>query len=374
MTMKITAAVVKEKGGQFVLEEVELDQPKAQEVLVRVVATGVCHTDLVVRDQELPSPLPAVLGHEGSGIVEAIGSGVHGLDVGDHVVMTFGFCGECPNCHQGLPTYCYNWSAHNFGGSRADGSHRIHYHDHPDTHDGFFSQSSFATFAIAHQNNAIKVTKEVPLEILGPLGCGIQTGAGAILNSLKVATGASVAIFGTGAVGLSAVMAARVAGATTIVAIDINDERLKLASELGATHTFNSKRVDVVEEIQKFTGLGTDFSFDTTGRPEVIRTAVNSLKIHGTCGIVGVTPPDEELSFGPGDIMSMGRNIKGILEGDSVPSVFIPRLIELYQQGRFPFDKLVKFYEFDQINQAASDSENGITVKPILRIARNSLT
>ncbi|MGI4734517.1 MAG: NAD(P)-dependent alcohol dehydrogenase, partial [Janthinobacterium lividum] len=259
---------------------------------------------------------------------------------------------------------------HNFAGSRPDGSHRIHQHETPDLHDSFFSQSSFATYAVAHENNTIKVPKDVPLELLGPLGCGIQTGAGAVLNSLNVPAGASIAIFGTGAVGLSAIMASGVAEATTIIAVDINDERLKLAKELGATHTINSKTGNVVEEIQKITGKGTHFTFDTTGRPEIIRTAVQSLRTHGVCGMVGVTAPDKELLFGPNDIMVAGRTLKGILQGDSVPSIFIPRLIALYKKGQFPFDKLVKFYEFDQINQAAEDSEKGITIKPILRIGK----
>lgn len=368
--MKITAAVVKEKGGSFLLEEMELDQPQPQEVLVRIVATGICHTDMVIRNQQMPAPLPMVLGHEGAGVVEAIGNEVTEVAVGDHVVLTFGYCGKCSSCREGFPTYCEHMLEHNFAGSRPDGSHRIHQHSTPDLHDSFFSQSSFATYAIAHENNTIKVPKDVPLELLGPLGCGIQTGAGAILNSLNVPSGATIAVFGTGAVGLSAIMASRVAGATTIIAVDINDERLALAKELGATHSINSKTGNVVEQIQQLTGPGTHFAFDTTGRPEIIRTAVQGLRTHGVCGLVGVTAPDKELSFGPNDIMVAGRTVKGILQGDSVPSIFIPRLIALYQQGQFPFDKLVKFYEFDQINQAAEDSEKGVTIKPILRIGK----
>lgn len=368
--MEITAAIVKEKGGPFVLEQVELDAPRANEVLVKIVATGMCHTDMAIRDQQMPSPLPQVLGHEGAGIVAAVGSEVSEVAVGDHVVLTFGFCGHCPNCRQGAPTYCYQAAAYNFGGSRPDGSH-MHHQPGVDLHDNFFAQSSFGTYAIAHENNTIKVTKDVPLELLGPLGCGIQTGAGAILNSLAVPVGTSIAIFGTGAVGLSAVMAAHVAGCTTIIAVDINPGRLEFAKELGATHAINSQQEDAVAQIQALTGgRGVHFSFDTTGRPEVIRNAVRALALKGTCGLVGITAPDKELAFGPGDIMPVGRTIKGIVEGDSVPSVFIPHLIELYQQGRFPFDKLVKFYDFDQINQAAEDSEKGVTIKPILRIAR----
>jgi aryl-alcohol dehydrogenase len=366
--MKITAAVVKEKSGRFLLEEAELDPPRSQEVLVRIVATGICHTDMVVRNQQMPTPLPIVLGHEGAGIVEAVGDEVTEVAVGDHVVLTFGYCGKCSSCRQGLPSYCEHQMECNFGGSRIDGSHRVHQESSPDLHDSFFSQSSFATHAIAHENNTVKVPRDVPLELLGPLGCGIQTGAGAVLNSLNVPAGASIAIFGTGAVGLAAIMASRVAGATTIIAVDINDERLALARELGATHSLNSRQGGLVEQIQQLTDGGTDFAFDTTGRPDVVRAAVQALRTHGVCGLVGVTAPDKELSFGPNDIMVMGRTVKGILQGDSVPSIFIPRMIALYQQGQFPFDRLVKFYDFDQINQAAEDAERGTTIKPVLRI------
>ena len=368
--MNITAAVVREKGGQFLLEDAELDLPGSQEVLVRIVATGICHTDIVVRDQQMPTPLPIVLGHEGAGVVEAVGNAVTEVAVGDHVVLTFGFCGKCSSCRQGLPSYCEHQMEYNFAGSRIDGSHRIHQEGTPDLHDSFFSQSSFGTYAIAHENNTVKVSKDVPLELLGPLGCGIQTGAGAVLNSLTVPAGASIAIFGSGAVGLAAIMASRVAGATTIIAVDINDERLALARELGATHAINSRQGNLVDQIQAIVDGGTDFCFDTTGRPDVIRAAVQSLRTHGVCGLVGVTAPDRQLSFGPNDIMVMGRTVKGILQGDSVPSIFIPRLVDLFRQGLFPFDRLVKFYEFDQINQAAEDSERGATIKPVLRIGK----
>ena len=289
--MNITAAVVEAQESPFKLEQVELDPPQPREELVRIVATAMCHTDIAVRDQQVAAPLPMVLGHEGAGVVEAVGSEVAELAVGDHVVLTFGYCGHCPNCRQGLPSYCYHMPTHNFAGHRPDGSHRLHQPGAAETHDNFLSQSSFAIYAVAHQNNVIKVPKDVPLELLGPLGCGIQTGAGAVLNSLNVSTGASIAIFGTGAVSLSAVMTARVARATTIIAVDINEERLQLARELGATHTLNFKVSNPVGEIQQLAGAGADFTFDTTGRPDVLRTAVQALRVHGVCGTVGPRRP-----------------------------------------------------------------------------------
>jgi aryl-alcohol dehydrogenase len=213
-------------------------------VLVRVVATGVCHTDIIIRDQYYPSPLPAVLGHEGSGVVEAVGSDVAGVAVGDHVVMSFMSCGTCRPCQSGHPGHCGSFFELNFGGGRADGSSAsCDAHGHA-LHDHFFGQSSFGTYAIAHERNVVKVDKDAPLELLGPLGCGIQTGAGAVLSALAVKPGSSFAAFGSGAVGLSAVMAARVAGATTIIAVDVTPSRLALALELGATHAVNSREVD----------------------------------------------------------------------------------------------------------------------------------
>ncbi|MGH9718958.1 MAG: NAD(P)-dependent alcohol dehydrogenase, partial [Bryobacteraceae bacterium] len=235
-------------------------------------------------------------------------------------------------------------------------------------HDHFFGQSSFGTYALANERNAVKVPRNAPLEILGPLGCGIQTGAGAVMNALKVRPGSSFVAFGAGAVGLSAVMAARIAGATTIIAADVVPARLETAKKLGATHVVNSKETDPVEAIREITGGGVDFSLEATGRPAVLRQAIDALAALGTCGIVGAAPLGAEASFDINNVMLPGKRIRGILEGESVPDLFIPQLVELHAQGRFPFDKLVKFYSLDQINQAAEDSEKGGTIKPVIRM------
>jgi aryl-alcohol dehydrogenase len=297
----VTVAVVREKGARFRIERASIDPPRPDDVILRVVATGVCHTDMLVRDQDYPVPLPAVLGHDG---------------------------------------------------------HTLHGH--------FFGQSSFSSFAVASERNVVKVTKEVPIELLGPLGCGIQTGAGAVFNALKVWPGARLAVFGAGAVGLSAVMAARVAGASMIIAVDVAPKRLELALELGATHVINSREADPVATIRELAPGGADFSIESSGRPAVLRQAVDALGKRGTCGVVGALPIGSEVSFDINHIMVGERSILGIIEGNCVPQVFIPELIELYRQGRFPFDKLVKFYPFDQINEAVQDSESGVTLKPIL--------
>ena len=366
-TREIKAAVVRQKGGPFQIETLRLEDPRPDEVLVRIVATGMCHTDMVARDQLYTVPMPVVLGHEGAGTVEQVGSSVKKLTPGDHVVLTYMWCGHCKPCLNANLTYCANFYALNFGGAREDGSTATH-DKQGAVRDHFFGQSSFGTFALSHERNVVKVPANAPLELLGPLGCGIQTGAGAVMNGLKVRPGSSFATFGGGAVGLSAVMAARVAGATTIIAADVVPSRLALAKELGATHTVNSRDTDPVEAVRKITGGGADFTLESSGRPAVLRQAIDALAICGSCGIVGAPALGTEASFDVNGVMTTGKRIIGIIEGDSVPDLFIPSLVELYQQGRFPFDKLIKFYTLDQINQAAEDSEKGVTIKPIVRL------
>lgn len=344
----------------------ELDEPRADEVLVRIVGVGVCHTDLKARNQTRPVPLPAVLGHEGAGIVEYVGRQVTKVKPGDHVVLSYNFCGICSNCQQGKAAYCQRVIACNFGGTRLDGSTTLRQQGEI-IHGAFFNQSSFATYALASERNVVKVRRDAPLEILGPLGCGIQTGAGAVLNSLGVRAGTSIAIFGAGSVGLSAIMAAVIAGCTTIIAVDIKPNRLQLALELGATHTINSLEADnPAQIIADLTCTGVDYALETSGLPAVFRQAVDSLAILGVCGLIGGASPGTEVSFEMNHIL-LGRTVRGIIQGDSIPDIFIPRLIELHLQGRFPFDRLIDFYTLAEINQACADSEAGVVVKPVLR-------
>ena len=368
-TLKIEAAVTREKGAPFTIEEAFLRAPKLDEVRVKLVATGMCHTDMIIRDQYYPVPLPAVLGHEGAGIVESVGPLVRDLRVGDAVVLTYGSCGHCLSCAKGLSSYCNDFFALNFGGSDSDGSHAIVDKQQHELNDHFFSQSSFASYCLAREGNAIKVPDGAPLELLGPLGCGFQTGAGAVINTLRVPPGSSFVAFGAGAVGLSAIMAARAAGATTIIAVDVVPSRLTLALEVGATHTINSKEKDVVSDILAITDGGTDFALESTGIPAVATQAVASLAGLGSLGIVGASHLGTMVDFDVNDLLIKGKTIRGICEGDSVPKKFIPDLVRLHMQGRFPVDKLIRFYDFAQINEAAKDSETGITLKPVLRMA-----
>lgn len=370
VAMEIKAAIVTEKSGPFSIETVSLDDPRPDEVLVRIVGSGVCHTDLVVRDQYVPIPLPAVLGHEGAGIVESVGRDVTRFKKGDRVVLSYHSCGVCPSCEEGEPAYCDHLMANNFGGKRIDGSPSVRLHGQ-EISANFFQQSSFATHALVTTRNVVKVPDSVSssdLPLYGPFGCGIQTGAGAVLNTLNPRAGTSIVVFGAGSVGLSAVMAARVAGCTTIVAVDLNPERLELASTLGATHVVNGKTHDPVDVVRSATsGRGADFSLETTAIPAVLRQAVECLHVRGVCGSIGLPPAGTEVTL---DMLSilLGRTMRGIIEGDSVPSIFINRLIDLHQQGRFPVEKIMKHYRFDDINKAVADTEAGHTIKAVLHM------
>jgi len=363
--MKIKAAVVREKAGPFVIEEIELDEPRANEVLVRIVSSGLCHTDLVARMQFLPIPLPGVFGHEGAGVVEKVGSQVTKVAPGDHVATSFLSCGTCVCCKRGIPGWCSEFRRLNFGGRRADGSTTMKKKGET-IYGSFFGQSTFATHALVADRSVVKVPSDVPLEILSPMGCGIQTGAGGVINTLRAEPGSSIAVFGIGSVGLSAIMAAVVSGCTKIIGVDILEDRLKLAKEFGATDVINSGKANAVEEIRKLTGGGIQYTLECTGIPKVFRQAVDALMMGGTCGLIGVAPVGVEVNLEMQTILD-GRTIKGIVEGDCISDIFIPQLIQLYKQGRFPFDRLLTFYSLEQINEAAEDSEKGKALKAVLR-------
>jgi len=361
--MKVTAAVFEAASPVPSLRELDLSEPGPGEVLVRLVATGICHTDIKAASAGSPIPRPVVLGHEGSGVVEKVGAGVVKVVPGDHVVMTFGSCGRCRSCREAEPAYCYEQVPLNFGCSQGHLQH-----DGGPVFGGFFSQSSFATFAIATARNVVKVRPDAPLELLGPLGCGIQTGAGAVLNDLRVKAGASFAVFGSGSLGLSAVMAAHLVGASRIIAVDRIQERLDLARELGATDTILAGDAPVVGDVMALTGEGVDFCLDTTGALPVMRQAIDVLAPRGYCGFVTSPWDGRELGVSVRPLL-MGRKIRGIAQGNSNPDVFIPMLIDFFLQGRFPFDRLVRFYPFERIADALADTQSGATVKPVIRIA-----
>jgi aryl-alcohol dehydrogenase len=362
--MKVAAAVLRSGHGPFSVEQLDLEAPRAGEVLVRMVATGMCHTDLLSR--ELPPEFfagPQVYGHEGSGVVEALGDDVDDLAVGDHVVLSFNSCGTCKACRQHRLPYCFNFSLHNMSGGRPDGTKAFTDEAGEQVGSHFFGQSSFASHSVVARTSVVKVSTEHDLVKLGPLGCGIQTGAGAIFNTLAVEAGSTVVISGAGALGLSAVMAARIAGADQIIAVDRHASRLELATRYGATATFNGDVTALTGTIQQLTGGGADYAFDTTGNAAVVRATVSALNNIGTQALAGVGFGDLPLDF-----LSMisGRTVTGVMEGDSTPSEFIPRLAQLNADGVFPFDELVTTYSLDQVNEAEAASADGSVIKPVL--------
>ncbi len=354
---EIRAAVLRERGGPLRIETLELEGPRDDEVLVRIVATGVCHTDIDICDEWDGAALPVVLGHEGAGVVEEVGKGVKSVERGDHVVLSYQSCGRCRPCREGHPAHCVHFYLLNFGFQRLDGSNALH---RSGVRGHFFGQSSFATHALATARNLVQVPEDLPLEVLAPLGCGMQTGAGTVMNSLQVPKGASIAVFGTGAVGLAAVMAARLAGADPIIGVDIRPARLALALELGATHVIDNRHEDIAARIGEITGSGVDYVLEITGDAKLHQLAIDVLNPCGTVALIA--SPDGALAL-PG-----GRKTLGIIQGDAVPQDFIPKLIGLYRAGRFPFDRLEEFYDFGDINQAIADAKGGHAIKPVLRI------
>ncbi len=365
--MKITAAVVEQRHGPFVLREALLDDPRSDEVLVRVVATGICHTDSITRHGDLPFPLSGVLGHEGAGVVAAVGSDVDGVREGDHVVLGWPWCGECRNCLDGQPRYCLRLPELLVGGGRADGSTALRTTDGAPLSSHFFGQSSFATYAVVPHRSLVTVDPELPLDLLGPLACGLSTGAGAVLNVLRPHSGASLVVYGVGSVGLAAVMAARNSGATRIIAVDRHPARLALARRFGATEVIDAGETDPVAAVREICGGPADFSLECTGVIAVCRQAVDSVGMRGVCALIGGAPAGARLEL---DHLSMlwGKRVVGILGGEGRSSTLIPTLLDLHRQHRFPFDELVTYFPFDRIGDAFAAAEAGEVLKPVLRM------
>lgn len=365
--MKIIAAVTQEKSAPFVIREVELDKPKAHEILVKIVASGVCHTDEAVQHQFIPVPLPAVLGHEGAGIVTEVGSEVTEFVPGDRVAVSFGFCGKCKNCLKGHPAACLNLNKINFGGIQPDGTTRLSLPGGQRL-STFFGQSSFSSHIVVNEAAAVKVPyDDIDLGIVAPIGCGIQTGAGAVLNVLHPDFGSSIAVFGCGTVGMSAIMAAKIAGCETIIAVGGNAASLELAMELGATHTINRREEqDIVGRIHEITDGGCDYAIDTSGNADFVKKMLASVGFMGKGVILGATG---DVTFNiQQELMGDFKSLLGVIEGDAIPKLFIPKLLSYYKQGRFPIDKLIKFYPFDKINEALAESHSGKCIKAVVRM------
>jgi len=369
MSTQIFGAVSRTPGAAPDIEPLTLEDPRDDEVLVALKGVGVCHTDMVMRDGHLPVPMPVVLGHEGAGVVTAVGAGVADIAPGDHVVLSFAFCGACVSCADHAPAYCHSWVPLNFFGVRADGSTALVDAGGKPVHSHVFGQSSFATHAVVNRRNVVKIDADLPVELFGPLGCGIQTGAGAVLNALRVRPGSSIAVIGAGAVGLSAVMAAVIAGARTIVAVDINPARVDIARTLGATHAWlggDGSMADFAEKAGCTAGF--DYIVDTTGNADLCNAAIPALAPRGELALVGAYAPGMSVHADATLLMSGGRVVRGVVEGSADPASFIPLLIGHYRAGRFPFDRLVQYFAFTDIGAAIEAGESGRVIKPILRL------
>lgn len=363
--MDILAAVAR-SGAPFSIERCTLSDPGPGEVQVRLEACGMCHTDLSVRDGVMNTPLPAVLGHEGVGLIEKLGPNVEGFSIGDRVLMSFGACGRCGSCQQEAPAYCRHAPQLNLLGRRIDGSSPISQASHALT-GHFFGQSSFATHAIAGTTNLVRLDRDLPITTMAPLACGVQTGMSSVIDVLAPPPGSRIAIFGCGTVGLAAVMAARIRDCEHIVAVDLRAERVALARELGATAGVISGKDDLRSAIKSVGGI--QYAFDCTGHPAVIETAFNLLLPRGHLLCAGVSPSDANIALNAMQLVFSGRTLRGTIEGDANPRQFIPRMIEWYRQGKLPLEKLVTTYPFHEINLAASDMTAGRVVKPVLMMS-----
>lgn len=357
--MRATAAAFDGSGTAPVLVEIDLDGPRADEVLVRMTSVGICGTDLHFATEV---PLPAVLGHEGAGVVEQVGDLVTHVRAGDKVLLHFSWCGTCDRCATGSLSYCRVFDPLNFGGRRPDGSAVISVNGAP-AYSSFLGQSAFATHTVVSGRSVVRLPDDIDIAPIGPLGCGLMTGAGAVLNVLHPVVGDTVGVFGAGPVGLAAVMAAQAAGAR-VVAVDVNDSRLAIARELGAAATVNSAAGDVLSALREVAPGGLDAAVDATGRADVVAVAAGALHTRGTLAVCGVGPsPKVEIDW---RTLLNGRTVTGVISGSAVPATFVPRLIELYRSGAFPMDSLMTYFDFDDIGAALDAARSGEVVKAVL--------
>ncbi|MEV4976648.1 NAD(P)-dependent alcohol dehydrogenase [Streptomyces scopuliridis] len=360
--MKMTAAVLRSPDTGFSVEELELNaRLRTDEVLVRVAGSGMCHTDLAVRHSGGRSPLPAVLGHEGAGTVVETGGEVTDLAVGDHVVLSFDFCGLCRTCLLAAPAHCESFAALNLFGERSDDHGRFTDTRGRPLAPRWFGQSSFAQYAVVRARNAVKVDPLLPVELMGPLGCGFLTGAGAVLSTFGIGPGDTLAVTGAGAVGLAAVMAGVAAGAS-VVAVDRSEQRLRLAVRAGAV-AVHSTEPALGKRIREQTDGGPQYALDTTGAPILVNILLQTLRPTGTLGVVA--RQRGTLPLWPGGMLH-GRRLVHICEGDTVPRLMVPRLVALWRDGRFPFDQLIRTYPLSEVNAAERDCLSGEVVKPVL--------
>jgi alcohol dehydrogenase len=372
--MKIKAAVLNKMGVEppyakskpLAIEEVELDDPGHGEVLVKIAAAGLCHSDLSVIDGNRPRPTPMVLGHEAAGVVEKLGPGVDDLKVGDHVVMVFvPSCGHCLPCAEGRPALCEPGAAANGAGTLLSGQRRLHRNGTEVHH--HLGISAFAEYATVSRRSLVKIEKGLPLDEAALFGCAVLTGVGAVINTAKVSAGASVAVIGLGGVGLSCLLGVVAVGARRIVAVDLSDDKLGLARQLGATDTFNPGNAGAIDEIRSATGGGVEFAFEMAGSVRAMELAYKITRRGGTTVTAGLPPPDHTFALPQVNLVAEERTVKGSYIGTCVPSRDLPRYIELYRRGRLPVDRLMSGrLKLEEINLGFDRLHEGKAVRQVV--------
>ena len=366
-TVALAGAPFTPESHEFVFTDVELDDPRPDEVLVRIVATGLCHTDLTVPTMLPAEMFPTVMGHEGAGVVEVVGADVRGIEVGDHVVLSFRSCRRCGPCEAGDVGYCEQHILLNYMGMRPDGSTTMR-RGAETVFGSFFGQSSFARHALAYADNCVVVPKELDLTLLAPFGCGFQTGAGTVLNVLRPTPEQSLVVFGAGAVGLAAIAAACGAGVGTVVAVDPVAARRRLAEGYGARAldpaAGDSDEAPIVDRVKALTGGGASYAIDTTAIPAVVQQAQHALRSRGTLVALGLGAP--EYPIDAIDLLQSGKVVRSSVEGDADPQEMVPELIRRRAQGAFDVDQLVTPYPFERIADAIADTNAGKVVKAVL--------
>lgn len=374
--MKVRTAVLREMGKELPyaeskpiqIETLNLDPPGHGEVLIKIKAASLCHSDLSVVNGSRPRPLPMALGHEASGIVEQVGEGVDDLEVGDHIVCVFvPSCGHCLPCQEGRLALCEEGAKSNMEGTLLNGDIRLHNAEGKINH--HLGVSAFSEYAVVSRNSLIKVDKDISFEKVALFGCAVITGVGAIINTANIKLGSTVAVVGLGGVGLSALIGAIAAGAERIIAIDINDSKLEFAKELGATDTFNSTDMDVIEKVREATGGGVEYSFETAGAVPAMEVAYGITKRGGTTVTTGLPDPKHHFSFPYVSLTAEERTLKGSYVGSCVPKRDIPKFINLLKQGRLPVDKLMSdMIELDQINEGFDMLAKGESSRKIIKL------
>lgn len=357
-------AVVAHELNNFSVVDVGLDPPRAGEVLVQMKATGICHSDLSVINGTIPNPFPTVLGHEGAGIVDQVGEGVTNVQPGDHVVLSFvPHCGECFHCLHSEPNLCIGGRPEL--GMMLDGTSRVTLNGERIAVMSFLG--NMAEYAVVPAMSVVAVDKSFPFKAAALVGCGVTTGVGAAIKTAPVHPGDTVAVFGCGGVGLSVVQGARIAGAKQIIAVDLNEEKLAIAMELGATETVDPGANAIKEIMNRTGGIGVDHCFEVTGNPKVIEGCFKATRRGGTLTLVGVGPMDQKFSINTLIVPITGKTIKGSMYGDANFKVDFPNYLELYKQGKLNLDRMVsRTYAIDEAPQAFEDLEQGRNARGVI--------